>query len=86
MDNTEFFCSSAQKHSNIAFYSWAFGAAIPAGDPINFIGIYPEQHLVSVVEKSNFTIHFLNTRDGTYQGGIDNPGLAVAPTGFYFNH
>jgi len=77
-------CSSFDVDTAIAFYAWSFGVTIPEGDSLNYIGIYPDQHLVSVVESSNRTIHFVDAKTGAYKASISGTVGEGLSTGFYY--
>lgn len=79
-------CDSGEVNSETIYHSWNWGITLEdSSDPENFITIFPSEHLVSFLDKTNKTLHLLSTRDGSYG---QNVILDVGPNlahGFWYN-
>lgn len=79
-------CDSGEVSSTVVYHSWTFSMTLADSlDPENFIGIYPNEHLVSFVEKSNSSLHFLSTRDGSYAQTVELDSGSATVQGFWYN-
>lgn len=81
-------CDSGEVNTELIHHSWAYGMTLEdsTSSPEDFIGIYPNEHLVSFLDKSNFTLHFLSARDGSYAENIVLDAGASAVQGYWYNH
>jgi hypothetical protein len=61
-------CDSGEVNNKVVHHSWTYGMTLEdaSGNPEDYIGIYPNEHLVSFLDKTNSTLHFVSTRDGSY--------------------
>jgi hypothetical protein len=55
------------------------------GKPEDHIGIYPNEHLVSFLDKTNSTIHLLSARDGSYAKNIILDAGMNKVQGYWYN-